>query len=42
MAKMKINVENSKFKILEVALGFTTKVFMAPKHLNGFNIEISV
>jgi hypothetical protein len=39
MAKMKTNVENSKFNILEVALTFPTKVFTTPKHLNDFNMR---
>jgi hypothetical protein len=42
MAKIKTSVENEKFKILEVALSFTTEVFTTPKHLNGFNIQISL
>jgi hypothetical protein len=42
MAKMKPNVENSKFRILEVEWRFSTEVFTTLKHFNGFNIEISV
>jgi len=42
MAKMKKkNVENSKFKILEVALSFTIEVFTTPNNFIGLNIEIS-
>jgi hypothetical protein len=41
MVKVDIYVENMKFRILEVALRFTTEVFITPKNLNDFKIEIS-
>jgi len=38
IAKMKIKVENSNLRILEVELIFSVKVFTTPRNLDDFNM----